>query len=581
MARNRQSIYTGHESAEILALSTDPSGKYAATGDQVTVYNKEKSKQVYIKVWEVSNPNETLATLNCPSTMTGVVSLGFSAVNDAGESQYIAAVSSDSNHILALFDWRKSGEPLCTTSGHSDKVLELVFHPTNPNRFVTVGKNHIKFWAYDPATNQLDAKKGVFGKQGVLQPLLSATFVDDNTVATGCHNGDVYIWNVETREITNVVKGAHEGPVYATSSRPGVAFLTSGKDGRLMLHLPGAAPRLAYQDEATPAGIRAISWDGNQVALGYDDSSILIIDGMDAIVANEGAAEARRLVEAHNTRDNAEVWGIAMHPTASQCVTVSEDMRVISWDLENRFPMMSLQLDRHLRTCAYHPSGMEIAIGATSDHVFIVNAEQLAPKRELHEAGGRQTEVEHPLKYSPDGKYLAVGGMKDGNGVGIYDTSSWKLIGVCSGHSSHVIHLDWSSDSKYLQTNSMEHELLFWSIPSCEQIIKSSDMSDTDWETFELTMAWPTVGIWEPGMHGRDINAVARNPERNLLISGNDFSQVGLHTYPCHQENMPSIKYRGHASHVTAVGFTADNQWAVSVGGLDGTLLQWKVVPKA
>ncbi|KAI9595240.1 WD40-repeat-containing domain protein [Syncephalis fuscata] len=576
MARNSQTIYQGHESAEILSLATDPSNKYVATGDQATVYNNN-NKQVFIKVWEVEKPGETVASLTCVPNMAGVVSMAFSA----GEGKYIAAVGSDSTHMVSIFDWRKGGEPLCSVPGHSDKVLELVFHPTDPHTFITVGVKHIKFWTYDPVANTLDARKGIFGKLGEIQPLLSATFVDDKTVVTGCHNGDIYTWSLDSHKVISVAEKAHEGSVFATAARAGVGILTGGKDGRLVLHVAGAKPRVAYHDTSSNTAIRAISWDGNQVAIGYDDSSIMVLRGMDAILANEGNAEARRLVEAHSTVNNAEVWGLAMHPEAPECITVSEDMRVIRWDLENRHPMISLQLDRPLRTCAYHPSGNQVAIGATSDHVFIVEANQLIPQRELHEEGGRSTDVEHPLKYSPDGKYLAVGGVKDDNGVGVYDTSNWKLVGVCSGHSSHVIHLDWSADSKYLQTNSMEHELLFWSIPSCEQITKSSDMSDTDWESFELTMAWPTVGIWEPGMHGRDINAVSRNADRNLLISGNDFSQVGLHTYPCYQEKMPSQKYRGHASHVTAVGFTADNQWAVSVGGLDGTLLQWKIVPKA
>jgi microtubule-associated protein-like 6 len=55
-------------------------------------------------------------------------------------------------------------------------------------------------------------------------------------------------------------------------------------------------------------------------------------------------------------------------------------------------------------------------------------------------------------------------------------------------------------------------------------------------------------------------------------------AQVKLFNCPCVVEDAPGHCYGGHSSHVTCVRWSADQSYAVSTGGHDRALLQWRLV---
>lgn len=74
-------------------------------------------------------------------------------------------------------------------------------------------------------------------------------------------------------------------------------------------------------------------------------------------------------------------------------------------------------------------------------------------------------EVIHELKFSPDGSYLAVG-SNDGF-VDIYAVAQrYKKVGECNKSTCFITHLDWSVDSRFLQTNDGAGERFFYRMPS-------------------------------------------------------------------------------------------------------------------
>jgi WD40 repeat protein len=65
---------------------------------------------------------------------------------------------------------------------------------------------------------------------------------------------------------------------------------------------------------------------------------------------------------------------------------------------------------------------------------------------------------------------------------------------IMKGHSSYITHIDFSRNSKYLQSNSGDYELMFWDVRNGKQITSASSLRDKEWETWTCTIGWPVQG---------------------------------------------------------------------------------------
>ena len=103
------------------------------------------------------------------------------------------------------------------------------------------------------------------------------------------------------------------------------------------------------------------------------------------------------------------------------------------------------------------------------------------------------------------------------------------------GHSSFITHLDWSSDSTYLQTNSGDYELLFWNASVCRQVSNQASLRDVEWASQSCILSFATVGVWPETVAGTDIYTCSRSRNKKLLATGDDFGKIKLFSAPTSQ----------------------------------------------
>ena len=69
--------------------------------------------------------------------------------------------------------------------------------------------------------------------------------------------------------------------------------------------------------------------------------------------------------------------------------------------------------------------------------------------------------------------------------------SDYEWIGTCAGHKGPVTHLDWSADSKLLQSDDALGHHLFWDVESCKEMLVAAEIRDVEWATWTSIMGWP------------------------------------------------------------------------------------------
>jgi len=180
------------------------------------------------------------------------------------------------------------------------------------------------------------------------------------------------------------------------------------------------------------------------------------------------------------------------------------------------------------------------------------------------------------LKFSPDGRFLAVGNHDDDINVYFLE-QEYKKIGSCKGHSAHITHLDWSEDSKVMQSDSGSYEHLFWDVEDLQQITKSTSIRDLQWKTWTCILGWHVKGVWPPGADGTDINALCRSADGKLVATADDFGEVKIFRFPV-DIGAEFRAYSGHSAHVSNIRFSVNDTHVISAGGNDRTIFQWKVV---
>uniref|UniRef100_A0A673IBV8 Echinoderm microtubule-associated protein-like 2 n=1 Tax=Sinocyclocheilus rhinocerous TaxID=307959 RepID=A0A673IBV8_9TELE len=552
----QQRHYLGHND-DVKCLAIHPDMVTIATGQVAGTSKDGKALQPHVRVWDSVSLN-TLHVIGAGVFDRAVTCVAFSKSNGGA---HLCAVDDANDHILSVWDWQKEKQ-LAEVKCSNESVLGAVFHPMEANLIVTCGKSHINFWTMEG--NTLTKRQGLFEKHEKPKYVLCVAFAENGDAITGDSSGNIYIWAKGGNRISQVVSGAHEGGIFSLCVlKDGTLVSGGGKDRRVLLWDHDYRKKSEIEVPEAFGPVRSLA-EGKQ-------DELFVGTTRNAVLRGSFSGSLTPIVQGHTD----ELWGLDVHPSTEQFVTCGQDKQVYLWDTSSHLPLWSKDPGRSV---GFHPSGTVLAVGTMTGRWLVLDTDT----RDLVSMHTDGNEIISVVKYSPDGAYLAV--ASHDNFVYIYSVTEngrkYSRVGKCTGHSSFVTHLDWSTDSQFIVTNSGDYEILFWEASSGKHITSADAVRNLEWATSTCVLGFSVFGIWPEGADGTDINAVCRSHDNNLLASADDFGKVHLFSNPCSQPRAPSHIYGGHSSHVTNVAFLHEDSHLISTGGKDTSILQWVLALK-
>jgi|UniRef100_A0A7S4LG85 microtubule-associated protein-like 6 len=567
ISNNTQQFFFGH-SDDIVSLDYHKKRGLVATG--------QLGKDPKICVWDVYSMEQ----VHCFSGyhQRAVVDVSFSA-----DGSRLASVGLDDDHSVAVYNI-DSGAMVAEAKGGDRRILSVCWNTcrdANGNTdFITVGRKHIQFWQLEGT--RLEYKKGILGRKGEIQTFLTAACTSDGAVV-GTQDGSMYFFR--RNKLRRIVQ-AHNGMIYSLKFE-GQMLFSGGRDGLLTMWSPNGSKVASFDLNKYDSGesknsVRAIDFLDNKIVAGTITSTIYGID----LSTNEVSVLQVGHFGNLKTRDPheyGELWGLCPVPKELSFASVCEDGTLRVWDVQQRRMVKRVEIGSAALCCHMSSDGALLAVGFSNGAFAIYDTSDYTEiLRKRHHK--RRVPC---IKFSPDCTMLAVASAQ--NVIDLYDaTRGFRRVGVCAGHSSAVLHLDWDKASQYIQTVSQAYELLWYDKKGMQEP-NSRRLKDLQYATQECTLGWNVQGIWPKFSDGSDINMVNLSNNEKYLVSCEDSGKVKIFNYPCIGSGLDrrgklrrrpeSQIARGHSSHVTNAAFLHNDSYVISTGGADLCSFQWKVVP--
>ncbi len=281
-----------------------------------------------------------------------------------------------------------------------------------------------------------------------------------------------------------------------------------------------------------------------------------------------------------------------MFPDGTRYATVGEDATLRVWNVAKRTQEKTICLVEEgkerakeivIQEIQNSAKGRAIDVGPTGDLAVVGFKDGSLRVIDLGTEITKHSKVYFDsavsvVKISPDGREVAVGSQS--GLIQVFAFPTMELVATLRSHTGAILHLDWSTNSQVLHSNSTDHRLLFWWAETGKLLEDgATEYRDEPWASWTCVYGWPVQGIvYEQGTQFLSCMRSCKVHDRyQLLAAGDDCGIVRVYRYPCLKRGSKYLLGRGHSSAISCVRFTADDRCLISTGLRDGCVFQWDV----
>ncbi|KAL9692524.1 hypothetical protein quinque_005522 [Culex quinquefasciatus] len=500
-----QRHYTGH-TEDIMCMEVHPSRELVGSGQRA---GRDRKSQAHVRIWSTESL-QTLYVFGMGELDSGVLAVAFSQLNGGS---YILAVDAGRESILSVWQWQW-GHLLGKVATLQEGIWGATFHPLDDNLLITHGKGHLAFWHR--------RKDGFFEKTDIIKPP-SKTFVTcvqfepDGDVITADSDGFITIYSVDAdgAYFVRMEFEAHNKAISCLVMLSEGTLISGGEKDRKIAAWDSLQNYRRITDIKLPesaGGVRTIY----PQRPGRNDGNIYVGTTRNNIL--EGSLQRRfnQVIFGHGK----QLWALAAHPDDEVFATGGHDKYVALWRRHKLIWTSSVGYE--IISLAFHPYGAALAAGSSEGHLVVINAENGATMLTIRVCGSPLNCVEfnqsiYLFRVSRDG-------------------FSFKKINKIRG-SQPLTHLDWSSEGNFLQSTTIDFDLLFWDVKSLSPEKSPIAMKDVKWMTQNSTVGFLIAGMWNNRYYASPANTIvsttSRNDVQDLFLSGDTDGYLRLFRYPC------------------------------------------------
>ncbi|QEH37228.1 Serine/threonine-protein kinase PrkC [Aquisphaera giovannonii] len=402
----------------------------------------------------------------------------------------------------------KDGSTLASFQAHRGWAAAVAFSEDGTKLASSGQDGIVRLWdlAASPWPSTAASGRTFRGHAGpVFGVALSA---DGRRIASAGDDGAVRIWSIaDPGDVAERVLRGHAGVVRAVTFHPSEPVLASAGEDRVVRvwDIETGSERLRFGDFGNRVDGLAYSPDGRRIATACLDRSVRVWDAR--------TGELQATFHGHA----APVFSVRFSPDGSRLASASQDACVKVWDLRNEpgsrllaeVPHAGAESDRPgwVGGLAFHPSGVELAVGGVRRSLVVWNPRSGAIRRDPHTGWPATLSV----RYSPEGQRLAVAGTD--RVLRILDATTLDEIASAEDYNEGIASLAFHPSGKVLATGGGD--------PLRVVQEPSGKMPSADGRPRSITLRDPATGspLRTLSGHVGSIHALAYTRKGDRLIS--------------------------------------------------------------